>query len=158
MSNLYFGTDIGKEMNKYPPRPKATREVILQAAAGVAGELGWSDDNADGIADAYIHCGPDGFAIAKELDRNGYDLSAGDIEALDRMHWDVSSAVTKLEKAWVEENNIQPPLEIGTAINEGVITGIYEHKPAYYMVKEHGCNNDNRRLLVKFEDAHEQGE
>lgn len=142
-------------MNKYPPRPKATREIILQAAAGVAGELGWSDDNADGIADAYTHYGPDGFAIAKELDRNGYELSAGDIETLDVMHCDVSSAVTKLEKAWVEENNIRPPLEIGTEIKEGVITGIYEHRPAYYMVKVHGCTNYNRHLLIKFEDAQE---
>ena len=142
-------------MNKYPPRPKATQEIILQAAAGVAGELGWSDDNADGIADAYTHCGPDGFAIAKELDWNGYDLSAADIEALDGMYWDVSSAVTKLEKAWVEENKIQPPLEIGTEIKEGVITGVCEHSPARYLIKEHGCTNDNRFLLIKFEDAQE---
>lgn len=142
-------------MNKYPPRPKATREVILKIAADVALELGESADCAEDIADAYAHCGPDGFRIAKELDRHGWDLSAGDIETLDEMQWDVSSAVTELEKAWATENNIQPPLGIGTEIKEGVITGIYEHRPAYYMVKKHGCTNDGRYLLIKFEDAQE---
>lgn len=142
-------------MNKYPKRPTATREIILKIAADVAIELGESADCAEDIADAYMDCGPDGFRMAKELDFNGWDLSAGDIETLDGMQWDVSRTVTELEKAWVEENNIQPQLEIGTAIKEGVITGIYEHQPAYYMVKERGCTNDGRHLLIKFENAQE---
>ena len=142
-------------MNKYPPRPKTTREIILKIAADVARKLGESADAVEDIADAYMSYGPDGFSIAKELDRDGWDLSAGDIETLDRMQWDVSRTVTELEKAWVEENNIQPPLEIGTEIKEGVIAGIYEHQPTYYLVKEHGCTNDSRHLLIKFEDAQE---
>lgn len=142
-------------MNKYPPRPKATREIILKVAADVALELGESADCAEDIADAYAHYGPDGFPIAKELDRNGWDITGESVETLDGMYWDVSRAVTELEKAWVEENNIQPPLEIGTEIKEGVIAGIYEHQPAYYMVKERGCTSDSRHLLIKFEDAQE---
>lgn len=142
-------------MNKYPPRPTETREIILKIAADVALELGESADCAEDIADAYIRRGPDGFAIAKELDHDGWDITAEDVEALDGMYWQVSRAVTELEKAWFQENNIQPPLEIGTEIKEGVITGIYEHQPAYYRVKEHGCTNDNRSLLIKFEDAQE---
>lgn len=142
-------------MNKYPPRPKATREIILQAAIKAAGDLGVSAEDAKDIADAYSRSGPDGFAIAKELECMGWDLSASDIEVLDEMYCDVSRAVAELEKAWAEENNIQPPLEIGTEIKEGVITGIYEHQPAYYRVKEHGCTNDSRYLLIKFENAQE---
>lgn len=143
-------------MNKYPPRPKATLEIVLKIAADVARELGWSADGTEDIAYAYMDCGPDGFRMAKELDFNGWDLSACDIETLDDMHGDVCRAVTELEKVWVKENNIQPPLRIGAVIKEGVITGIYGHQPAYYLVKEHGCTNDNRRLLVKFEDAQER--
>lgn len=142
-------------MNKYSPRPKATREIILHAAAKAANELGWPAGSAEDIADAYMYRGPDGFRIAKELDRNCGQLTAGDVDTLDGMHWEVYDAVFKLEKAWVEENNIQPPLEIGTEIKEGVITGIYEHQPAYYTVKEHGCTHDGRSLLIKFEDAQE---
>src|SRR5690554_6146126 len=125
-------------MNKYPPRPKATREIILKAAADVARELRWTEDSAECIADAYMGYGPDGFRIAKELDRDGWELSADDIETLDGMYWEVSRAVHELEKAWFEENNIRPPFEAGTAIKQGVIAGVYGHMPAYYMVKEHG--------------------
>ena len=142
-------------MNKYPPRPKETRAIILKVAAETARELRWLEDSAEYIADAYMDYGPDGFHVAKELDRDGWELSADDIETLDGMYWKVSRAVHELEKAWFEENNIRPPFEAGTAIKQGVIAGVYGHKPAYYMVKGHGCTNDNRHLLVKFEDAQE---
>ena len=142
-------------MNKYPPRPKATREIILKIAADAARKFGESADGAEDIADAYMDCGPDGFRMAKELDFNGWDLSAGDIETFDEMRCEVNRAVLELEKSWLEENSIQPPLEIGTEIKEGVIVGIYKHQPAYYRVKEHGCTNDGRYLLIKFENAQE---
>lgn len=142
-------------MNKYPPRPTATRETILQVASDVALSLGESADGAEDIADAYMGYGPCGFRIAKELDRDGWHLTSEFVNTLDGMCLDVSLAVAELEKAWAEENGIQPPLEIGTEIKEGVIAGIYEHQPAYYLVKEHGCTNDSRHLLIKFEDAQE---
>jgi succinate-semialdehyde dehydrogenase/glutarate-semialdehyde dehydrogenase len=41
----------------------------------------------------------------------------------------------------------------GMGIKEGVIEGIYEHQPAYYRVKENGCTQDKRWLLIRFEDA-----
>lgn len=141
-------------MNKYPPRPTGTREVILKIADDMATRLADSVC-AEDIADAYACYGPDGFDIAKELDRNGCDLTADCVATLDGMQWGIGRAVRELEKVWFEENNIQPPLEIGTEIKEGVIIGIHEHQLAYYLVKEYGCTNDGRRLLVRFENAQE---
>ncbi|NLY16606.1 MAG: hypothetical protein GXZ05_09560 [Gammaproteobacteria bacterium] len=145
-------------MNKYPPRPKVTRAIILKVAAETARELRWPEDSAECIADAYVGYGPDGFRIAKELDRDGWDLHEDDIEVFGGMRWKINHIALELEKAWVEENNIQPPLEIGAEIAEGIITGICKNPPGRYEVREHGCTDDNRRLLVKFEDAQEQGE
>ncbi|MOA62056.1 hypothetical protein D3C78_1873540 [compost metagenome] len=56
-------------------------------------------------------------------------------------------------KAWAEEHSPQPPLPIGARIKQGVITGIYDYEPATYRVKEDGCTNDSRSLLIKFENA-----
>lgn len=56
-------------------------------------------------------------------------------------------------KAWAKEHEPQPPLPIATRIKQGVIVGIYDYDPASYRVKEDGCTNDSRSLLIKFEDA-----
>lgn len=56
-------------------------------------------------------------------------------------------------KKWVLDNNIQPPHAIGTRITRGVIAGVSQHDPAAYLVKEDGCTNPHRHLLVNFEDA-----
>lgn len=77
-----------------------------------------------------------------------------DVEALDYM----SDAVHELHRnaciAWAKENNIQPPLPIGTMTTRGEITGIYEHDGAYYEVRQTGePEGSSKRLLVRFEDA-----
>ena len=145
-------------MYKYPSRPTATPEIIAEAAKKVAKSMGADPRDlaewAEGIAEAYSNGNRvDGFEIAKVLDAQGWNLDANDVTELNDLHDHVKMAVDRLCKAWVEENDIQPPFEAGTAIKQGVIAGVYGHKPAYYMVKEHGCTNDNRHLLVKFEDA-----
>jgi hypothetical protein len=56
-------------------------------------------------------------------------------------------------KKWVIENGITPPLQIGARITKGIITGICKHNAARYLVKENGCNDENRWILVKFEHA-----
>lgn len=145
-------------MNKYPPRPKATREIILQVATKTADEICDSSTAGHDIADAYERFGPDGFDIAKELDSNGWDITASDVEELDGMQFEIDRAVRELEKAWVQENDIQPPLAIGIEIEEGVITGVCEHCPARYLVKERGCTHEGRSLLIKFENAKAAGD
>src|SRR5690554_4820815 len=62
-----------KVMKKYPSRPTATREIIMQAAAKVADAI-CDSSAAQDIADAYERRGPDGFSIARELHINGWDI------------------------------------------------------------------------------------
>ena len=131
-------------------RPKITKEMILEAAAKIAERL---DGDADTIAEHYSHP-MDGYQLARELDRYAYwDLTMSDVEELDGM----SSIVDKLhrdaEKKWLAENDVQPPLPIGTAIQEGVIDSVCTYSAATYRVKENGCTKDGRFLLIRFEDA-----
>lgn len=140
-------------MNKYPPRPTATREIIMQAAESVADAICDSSTAAQDIADAYERRGPDGFDIARELDINGWDITATDVEELDCMRFEIDRAVRELEEVWYMENDIRPPLAIGTEIKEGVITGVCDYLVAHYLVKERGCTREGRSLLIKFEDA-----
>lgn len=131
-------------------RPKITEEMILEAAKQIAEHL---DGDAETIAENYEHP-MDGYQLAKELDRNAYwDLTMSDVEELDGMSTIVERLHSEAEKKWVSENNIQPPLPVGTTIKQGVIDGIYEHAAARYRVKETGCTQAGRFLLVKFEDA-----
>lgn len=131
-------------------RPKITEEMILEAAKQIAERL---DGDAETIAENYEHP-MDGYQLAKELDRNEYwDLTMSDVEELDGMSTIVERLHNEAEKKWFAENDIQPPLPVGTAIKQGVIDGVYEHAAARYKVKETGCTQTGRFLLVKFEDA-----
>lgn len=131
-------------------RPKVTKEMILEAATEIAANL---DSDAETIAEHYRHP-MDGYQLAKELDRYAYwDLTMSDVEELDGMSGIVDRLHREAEKEWFSDNNIQPPLTVGTAIKQGVIVDIYKHAAARYSVKENGCTQDGRFLLVKFEDA-----
>ena len=131
-------------------RPKVTKEMVLEAAAKVAECL---DGDAETIAKNYRHP-MDGYQLARELDRHEYwDLTMDDVEELDRMGGIIDSLLADAEKKWFSENDIQPPIPIGATIREGVIDGIYQHAPARYLVKEHGCAQDGRFLIVMFENA-----
>ena len=131
-------------------RPKVTKEMILDAATKVAERL---DGDAETIAEYYEHP-MDGYQLAKELDRHAYwDLTMSDVEELDGMSGIVNSLLANAEKQWFAENDIQPPLPIGSTITQGVIDGIYQHAPARYLVKETGDTQEGRFLIVKFEDA-----
>jgi hypothetical protein len=131
-------------------RPKVTKEMILEAATKIAERL---DGDAETIAEYYEHP-MDGYQLAKELDRNAYwDLTMSDVEELDCMRGIVDQLHRAAEKKWVAENNIQPPLPIGTRITRGVIDSVCSYSAARYRVKEDGCTQDGRFLLIRFEDA-----
>lgn len=133
-------------------RPAVSDGVILKAAQSICEELDGAD--AQSLADAYGQGYTTGFELAKELERwHGWDIELMTIEVLDSMDFEVGQEHEKVCKVWFEENNIQPPLPIGTAIQEGAITGICEHSVARYLVKENGCAQDGRWLLIKFENA-----
>lgn len=134
-------------------RPKVTPEIVAEAARQLAADHGWSDEQAADIAE-YHEQWRNGYDLAKELESwCGWDIDVGTVEALDCMGTLVSELHRKACLQWAKENDIQPPLPIGTMTTKGEITGIYEHAAAYYKVREPGETNDSRRLLVKFEDA-----
>lgn len=136
-----------------PPRPAVTPEMILEAAEELCKRERWDADQARDLADAYSRH-MDGYELAKLLENDyGWDISVMDVEALDCMSSDVRRAHDKACAVWAQENNIQPPLPIGTMTTRGEIAGIYEHGPATYRVRAHGEMNPTRFLLIKFEDA-----
>ena len=132
------------------PRPTITHEMKLAAAMQVAKNL---DGDAEVIATAYSYP-MDGYQLARELDdRHYWNISASDVEELDQMDCLVRHELERAEKEWVEREAITPKLAVGTTIKKGVVAGVSEHSPARYKVKEHGCQQNGRFLLIRFEDA-----
>lgn len=132
------------------PRPKIDYDIILTAAKFLAERI---DADAETIADCYDYP-MDGYELASKLDKwAGWDINRQLVDDLDDMDFYVNQELTKREKLWTEENNIQPDLPIGTKLTKGIITGICEYYPARYLVQEYNDTNLNRKLLIKFEDA-----
>lgn len=135
-----------------PPRPSITDAMVLEAAVKVLKSAGCAEDPEDVVA-AYRH-GMDGYELAKQLDDHfSWDVDAALVEALDGVHSAVREVHFAACKAWAEEYKIQPPLANGTSIDRGVIHGVCQYAPASYLVKQYGCTQDGRFLIVKFEDA-----
>ena len=133
-------------------RPTIDKGTILAAAEKVATGLGDGAD-AETIADNYRPY-MNGYELARQLDRCcGWDFTMAEVEALDEMTGIVMQLLHDAEKTWAAEYNIQPKLPIGTVIKQGVIAGVCEHSAAKYRVKEHGCDQKGRYLLINFEDA-----
>ncbi len=133
-------------------RPTIDKAMILAAAKQVASEIGDGAD-AETIADNYRPY-MDGYELARQLDRYcGWDFTMSEVETLDTMTGIVMGLRRDAEKTWAEAYNIQPKLPIGTTIKQGVIAGVCEHSAAKYRVKEHGCDQEGRFLLINFEDA-----
>lgn len=134
-------------------RPKVTLEMITQAAQKLATENGW---DAEQVADVAKHWRSymDGYELAKELDSYcSWVIVTADVEALECMGSEVSEIHRQACLKWAVENEIKPPLPIGTMTTKGEIVDIYRHNAACYLIREHGETNDSRRLIVKFEDA-----
>lgn len=144
------------------PRPKVTDEIIRAAIMQVAPKLAGNDPTdadiasvADSIQRVYRRY-MDGFELAKELDRyESWDATREDADELDSVDMFVGRALREAEKQWFAANPVEPPLPIGAKTTRGVIASIYEYQPAYYCVKEEGCDVPSRFLLIKFEDARE---
>lgn len=141
-------------------RPTVTDEMIRAAILEVAPSVAGSDASeieienvADSIGRVYRHH-MDGYELAKALDKwEGWDTTREDCDELDRIDMLVDRRQREAEKAWFAANPVEPPHPVGTTITRGVITGVYGHQPAYYLVKEHGCTQEGRSLLIRFEDA-----
>jgi len=120
-----------------PPRPHATREIIRDAAAELALKM---DCSADDLANHYY---PrfDGYEFARELERHaGWSTSRSMVDDLDEMEWLVDERVEAAEKQWFADNDIKPPLPIGTCVlcrvrdRFGFIDAVCEYGIAKYLV------------------------
>ena len=106
-------------------RPKVNPEMVSEAATKLAAANGWDADQAADIASVYSRH-MDGYQIAKELERkHRWEISVSDVEELDCMDSDVRQILKHACVVWARENNIQPPLPVGTITTLGEITGIY---------------------------------
>jgi hypothetical protein len=137
-------------MSNTPTRPVVTQAMIELAATDIAKQV---NGDASAIAKVYHHR-MDGYELAKALERNAFwDIDVALVDDLDNMQSAVDQLLQEAEREWARINNIQPPLPIGSEITRGVITAVSTHYPATYNVKERGCTQDGRFLLVKFEHA-----
>lgn len=136
-----------------PTRPTVTPAMIAEAADALAKRERWDSGQAADLASVYRgHM--DGYELAKQLEsRYGWIISVMDVEALDCMSSEVDALHRKVCIGWASENQIQPPLPIGTMTTRGEIAGIYEHEAATYRIRAHGETQEGRFLLVRFEDA-----
>ena len=126
--------------------------IIAKQCARYADVVETADDIATYIINVNSGC-HDGFELAQEMCRDGCQIVPSMVEILDSLSYEVDDLVKAAEVEWVKSENIKPPFPVGTAITEGIIAGIYDHSPARYLVKEAGCKNDHRHLIIKFEDA-----
>jgi len=135
-------------------RPKLTKEMIAAAAAKFGASNGWTDAEADELASVCSGAHMDGYELAKALDVNcGWIPTALDVEILDGFRDLLRDELRQACIAWARDNNIEPPMPVGTMTTKGEITGIYAHDGACYEIREPGDTNPTRRLIVRFEDA-----
>ena len=133
------------------PRPTVTKEMIKIAAKEVCARI--RDTDPEDVAECYSYP-MDGYQLAKALEQKFcWDIQVEDVSDLDAMDYVVRAKLADAEKEWATRENITPKLQPGTAISCGVIVGVSNYSVAAYKVKEHGCTNSSRYLLVRFEDA-----
>lgn len=133
-------------------RPTVTRELVARAVGEISAEIALV--SAETIAKAYSPAF-DGYHLARHLERFHYvdGLTMSDVEALDRVSMLVDAELRREELEWVKAHNIQPKLKAGDVVEQGTIAGVCGYAAARYLVKEPGCTQEGRFLLVKFEDA-----
>ena len=137
-------------------RPKLSKKLIAATAAAFCERNGWDADQAADLARVCSHAHMDGYELAKALDCICYwTPTAQDVETLDNFGCDVREAHRQVCIAWARDNNVLPPLPMGTITTQGEITGVSSHSPACYEIRKPGDTDPTRRYIVRFEDARE---
>lgn len=100
-----------------PPRPQINKQII-EAAAEVfvrenidsLPEYLESEDLVEHLVKHFARH-KDGFELAKDLECEGWDITAETVQLLDEFDIHIGNALQDAEKEWIKTNNIQPPLE-----------------------------------------------
>jgi len=131
-------------------RPEVSKVTILKASKIISERI---NGDAGEIADCYCP-NVDGYGLAKKLEGKYYwDIDFQVVEALEELSHEIGLIHKEACMQWVIDSKIKPPLEIGTAIKEGIIKGIYEYDAAMYTVTKYGETMKNRHQIIKFENA-----
>lgn len=138
-------------------RPEITREFIATTAVKFCNDNFWSTKQAADITRVYRIGGRlDGYETAKDLESMcGWSPTAMDVSTLEDFFRVVSNTYREVCFEWARDNNIQPPLPIGTMTTKGEITGIYARDAACYEIRMIGDAEPSRRKIVRFENARE---
>ena len=124
-----------------------------------------NDFNDHDDANALAKCGDmhkNGYELAKELEsRHFWDIDAEIVDILDGHSRTLEQHRNKDVQAWADENNIEPPIPLFTRVKRvgfgrsitGTIKGIYDSRPCSYKVKEDGCENETRYVILWWDEV-----
>ncbi len=148
---------VYKDNNATPlPRPKRYDKDILRAAAAKLAPRvqEWARESDEMLLsitdDVYkaLDCFQlDGYELAQQMEREGYEANAELVEILDDARWAASECHDAAVKEWVKLYNIKPPLGVGARVSfesydpaskrrgtfEGSIYHIDEPQAQYYV-------------------------
>ena len=146
-------------------RPSSSaKEVVKSAAEAYAKHMHsqWSDWSIEEWSEALTRnhsAFKDGYELAKDLEREGFDPDAQMVAELDGFGFEVSSAHSRAVKDWVKLVGFEPLYEVGdTGLGprilddkggSGKITEI-RHDTAEYLVKTDPSSNS--AFIIKAED------
>ncbi len=137
-------------------RPRVTDEMVKTAIAKLLQRYQFENGNAEELFEVYFR-GANGFELAKALEEDhNWTIGTPDVIRLDNLDFMVEEEHEVACKKWAQENNIAPPLPVGTQIKEGVITGVSNHRTATYEVKLQDAVDTPQcsvRRYVNFEHA-----
>ena len=137
-------------------RPKVNHELIAAVATAFCAREGWDAEQAADLARVCDNAYMDGYELAKALDSMcGWLPTAQDVETLDNFGCNLREEHRQACIAWARDNNVPPPILVGTITTQGEITGIYAHDGACYEIRKPGDTDPTRRYIVRFEDARE---
>lgn len=162
MSSMETAQQLIIEGVQTPPPPAFDKEDLIKALVEHIEKNGlWSDTPAEeSAADIAKHWrdGIDGYELSKNLDPyEGWFIDAEIVEELDGLESVISKAKLDARKVWANAWDIQPPYPIGTHVTTmrggGVIACVCDYHAAAYLVKEDGCKQEGRHMVINFEDA-----
>jgi hypothetical protein len=146
-------------------RPSSSAKEVVKAAAEAYAEhmhSQWTDWSIQEWAEALARnhsAFKDGYQLAKDLERDGFDPDAQMVSDLDGFGFEVSRAHGRAVKDWVKLVGFDPLYEVGDTIlaprilddkgGSGKITEIL-HDTAEYLVKTDPSSNS--AFIIKAED------
>ena len=171
---MKIGVKWNKELSKdFPERPLSTDVDIVKSAAAMTARdacahYGVSDKHEDDLYQSLVRCGDpfmSGYELAKEIESDtgwaGIDTSF--IEALDNYSDNLDAAHQQACKKWAKKFSVNPSLKEGDVVEfdrrikrvTGVIHHLYlyEGRVATYSIKEDDSKDDNRFLILPFEEV-----